>query len=217
MSVLASGALAGVSRETHARLTTFADLVVKWQVAQNLVAGGTLEAIWERHIADSAQLVDLFPDTRRWVDLGSGGGFPGLVVAIFMADVEGGHVDLVESNRRKCAFLRTAIRETRAAADVREGRIEQELATIQDGVERITARAVAPLPRLLELAEPLTRRNVPAAFHKGQDFVVEIDEASQSWEFDLVVHQSRTGEGVILDLRQIRRRTHSDAHSGDQP
>ena len=199
--------LANVSRETVARLTRFVDLLRTWQKAQNLVAGGTLDAVWERHLADSAQLAALYPTTKVWLDLGTGGGFPGMVLAILAADHEGGLVHMVESNRRKCAFLRQVLHATSAAGVVHEGRIEQCLPAIQDDVERITARALAPLPKLLDLAYPILQRGVPAAFLKGQDFVLETDESSKSWEFDLVIHRSRVDSaGVILDLSNVRRK-----------
>ncbi|MHA1555185.1 MAG: 16S rRNA (guanine(527)-N(7))-methyltransferase RsmG [Alphaproteobacteria bacterium] len=200
--------LANVSRETSARLTRYVALLRSWQKAQNLVAGGTLDDVWQRHLGDSAQLASLFPDARVWVDLGTGGGFPGMVLAILAAERAAGEVHMIESNRRKCAFLRQVLRETGAAGVVHDGRIEQCLPTIQDEVDRITARALAPLPKLLELAYPMLQRGVPAAFLKGRDFVLEIDESSKSWEFDLVVHESRVaGGGVILDLSNVRRRS----------
>ena len=196
-----------VSRETGARLDVYVALIRKWQRADNLIAPGTLPELWRRHIADSAQLAALFPTTRRWLDLGSGAGLPGLVVAILQADDPNAVVHLVESNRRKCAFLREVIRETGARAVVHDGRIESVLADWSAPVERISARALAPLGRLLDLASPLMLRGTPAAFHKGQDFVREIAEATQSWDFDLVEHASRVGVGgAILDITRLNPR-----------
>ncbi len=196
-----------VSRETGERLAAYVALLSKWQKAENLIAASTLPLIWRRHVADSAQLVALFPEVRRWLDLGSGGGFPGLVVAILLAEQSGAAVHLVESNRKKCAFLRQAIRATGAPAIVHEGRIESVIASWDQPVERISARALAPLTDLLALAAPLMERGVPAAFHKGQDFVREISEATQSWGFDLVKHNSRVGDGgAILDIGHLSRR-----------
>jgi len=203
------GALAdilAVSRETEERLAAYVALLKKWQKAENLIAPGTLPEIWRRHIADSAQLAGLFPEARRWLDLGSGAGFPGLVVAIIGAEHAGTMVHLVESNRRKCAFLRTAIRETDAPAIVHEGRIESLTESWAEPVDRISARALAPLDQLLRLAAPLMVTGVPAAFHKGQDFVREISAATQSWGFDLVKHDSRVGDGgAILDISHLSR------------
>lgn len=195
-----------VSRETGERLATYVALLTKWQRAENLIAPSTLPAVWRRHVADSAQLVGLFPDTRRWLDLGSGAGFPGLVVAILGMDHAETVVHLVESNRKKCAFLRAAIRETRAPAVVHEGRIDSVIASWSEPVERISARALAPLTDLLALAAPLMELGVPAAFHKGQDFVREISETTQSWVFDLIKHDSRVGDGgAILDISSLHR------------
>jgi 16S rRNA (guanine527-N7)-methyltransferase len=201
-----AGALAGIveaSPESIGRLRRLAELIEKWQRAENLVAPKTLPHLWRRHIADSAQLVPLFPKALRWLDLGSGAGFPGLVIASLIAE-RGGRVDLVESNSRKCAFLRTAIRETGAPAIVREGRIEAVVADWREPVDVVTARAVAPLEGLLGLAAPLIGRGARGAFLKGQDFAREIFEASKSWDFDLVEHRSKTDDsGVILEIGRV--------------
>ena len=180
-------------------------LIGRWQAAENLVARGALPEIWSRHLADCMQLVPLMPTARQWLDIGSGAGLPGLVVAIVGGEET--HVDLIESNQRKCAFLRQAIRETEAPATVHEGRAEALLAAWTTPVDRIIARAVAPLTRLMALAEPLMARGVAAAFHKGRDVQREIDEATQSWDFDLVEHKSRIGGGgVILEITRLRRK-----------
>lgn len=199
-------AIADVSHETVGKLEAFAALLRKWQRAENLVAPSTLDAIWMRHIADSAQLAVLFPGLR-WVDLGSGGGFPGLVVAI----VNAGHVHLVESNRRKCAFLRAAIHETGAPATVHEGRIEGLLASWDEPVDRISARALASLSDLVLLAEPLFARGIPAAFLKGAEYRREIAEAERDWLLDINVIPSRVAAGgAILDVRAAHRRPNQD-------
>jgi 16S rRNA (guanine527-N7)-methyltransferase len=204
--ISALGNILPVSRETGERLKAFVELLEKWQPAENLVSAKTLPEIWHRHVADSAQLFPMFPETRTWLDLGTGAGFPGMVVAILGLERPGSHVHLVESNRRKCAFLRSAVRETGALATVLEGRVEDVLPSIARP-ERVIARAVAPLARLLELAEPLMGQGVPAAFHKGLDFQAEIDAASQTFAFDLVRHDSKVGEGgVILEISALRRK-----------
>ncbi len=203
----AVAAITPVSRETGERLAAYVALLRKWQKADNLVSAATLGDVWRRHVADSAQLVALYPEARRWLDLGSGAGLPGLIVAILLTGAPGAKVHLVESNRRKCAFLRQAIRETGAPAAVHEGRAEAVLSEWTEPVDRISARALASLSVLLGLAEPLMSAGVPAAFHKGQDFVREISEATQSWDFDLVKHVSRVGEGgMILDVSHLRRK-----------
>lgn len=200
--ITALAAVGPVSRETAGRLERFVALLRKWQPAENLVSPKTLPELWRRHVADSAQVVKLFPDANRWLDLGSGAGFPGLVISIF----GGVHVDLVESNQRKCAFLRAAIRETSASATVHEGRAEEVLTRWTGRVDRITARALAPLGDLLALAEPVMAKGVPAAFLKGQEAEREISEARRTWNFIVETHRSVTGEGgVILDVGALRR------------
>jgi 16S rRNA (guanine527-N7)-methyltransferase len=197
-------AIIPVSRETEAKLEAFVGLVRKWHGAVPVVAAAALPELYRRHVADSAELVRIKPEPQRWLDIGSGGGFPGLVVAI--AGGEGTHVDLVEGNRRKCAFLREAIRVTGAPATVHEGRAEALIGAWRAPVDMISGRAVATLSRLLDLAAPLMTGGVPAMFHKGRDFGREIPEATQSWEFDLVQHSSRIGDGVILEVRHLRRK-----------
>lgn len=197
-------AIVSVSRETAERLEAYVALLRRWQTAENLVSPAALPEIWRRHVADCAQLVSLHPEPQRWLDIGSGAGFPGMVVAILGAP--GTHVDLVESNTRKCAFLRAGARETSAPAAIHQGRAETLLASWTGQVDRISARAVAPLAELLRLAEPLMVKGVPGSFHKGRDFRAEVTEASQSFEFDLVEIASRVGEGVILDITNLRRK-----------
>lgn len=193
-----------VSRETEARLRVYADLLVKWQASQNLVSPATLPDVWRRHILDSAQVVLLAPDARRWVDLGSGAGFPGLVTAILRAEDPEAKVDLVESNAGKAAFLRTVARETGVPVTLHVGRIEDiapELAA-RERFDRVTARALAPLSSLLTLARPFLAGGAVALFHKGQDFVSEIALATQSWGLDLIEHPSRVDRaGRILEIR----------------
>jgi 16S rRNA (guanine527-N7)-methyltransferase len=199
-----------VSRETEERLSTYVALLRKWQPAENLVSAKTLPEIWRRHVADSAQLVRLLPASKHWLDMGTGAGFPGLVIALCLLQTGLGHVHLVEANRRKCAFLRTAVRETGAPATVHEGRVAEVLTNWSQPIDRVTARAVAPLTGLFALAEPLMGRGVPAAFMKGQDFQSEINAASTSWRFDLVKHDSLVGEdGVILDIANLKRNRES--------
>jgi 16S rRNA (guanine527-N7)-methyltransferase len=200
--------IVSVSRETAGHLETYVELLRKWQKAENLVAPATLDSVWQRHIADSAQLLQFFPGGRIWLDLGCGAGLPGLVLAILMAASDRSHVHLVESNQRKCAFLREVIRRTGAAAEVHCGRIESVLGNWSAPVEMVSARALAPLDRIFAVAEPvLSRPDVAGAFHKGRDFAREIDEASKSWSFDLVVHKSLVeGSGVILEIRGLRRK-----------
>ncbi|MEO1116105.1 MAG: 16S rRNA (guanine(527)-N(7))-methyltransferase RsmG, partial [Pseudomonadota bacterium] len=169
------------------RLQIFVDLVLKWQPAQNLIAPSTIPDIWTRHVVDSLQTYWTCPEARTWVDIGSGGGFPGIVTAILLADTHDAHVHLIESNQRKAAFLRTALRETGSAGTVHPGRIEsvaKEWST--EPVDAVSARALASLDQLFRLAQPFTSAGAKAVFHKGQDFQREVHEAADSWNFDLV-------------------------------
>jgi 16S rRNA (guanine527-N7)-methyltransferase len=200
--------IVAVSRETVERLQTYVELLRKWQRSTNLIAPSTIPSIWNRHVADSAQLVALFPDALRWIDLGSGGGFPAVVVAILLAGREGAVVHLIESDQRKCAFLRQAIRATGAPAEVHTGRIEALLAIWREPLDVVSSRALAPLTRLFGLSEPLFQAGAKGAFHKGLDFEEEISEASKSWDADLVIHRSKTeSAGVILEVRHLARRS----------
>ncbi|MCX2724824.1 16S rRNA (guanine(527)-N(7))-methyltransferase RsmG [Roseibium salinum] len=176
-----------VSRETLERLQVFVDLVLKWQPAQNLISPSTIPDIWTRHVADSLQTQWSYPEARTWVDIGSGGGFPGVVTAILLADDPDGHVHMIESNQRKAAFLRTALRETGSRGTVHAGRIESVAKDWPHGpVDAVSARALASLDLLFRLAEPFTAQGAKAVFHKGQDFQREVDEVSARWHFDLV-------------------------------
>ncbi len=150
-------ALVPVSRETEDRLALYVALLRRWQRIKNLVGPSTLDRVWTRHVADSAQLAALMPEGRRWLDMGSGAGFPGLVIAMLLRDAPGSVVHLVESNARKCAFLREAARETGAAAVIHNARVENVTPELEH-VDVVTARALAPLPDLLEMGKiPLSR------------------------------------------------------------
>ncbi|WP_422024568.1 16S rRNA (guanine(527)-N(7))-methyltransferase RsmG [Roseibium sp.] len=173
------------------RLQTYVDLVLKWQPAQNLIAPSTIPDIWTRHVADSLQTQWSYPEAKVWVDIGSGGGFPGVVTAILLADEPDAHVHMIESNQRKAAFLRTALRETGSRGTVHAGRIESVAEGWTYGpVDAVSARALASLKLLFDLAEPFTAQGAKAVFHKGQDFRRELDEVSDSWQFDLVEKKS---------------------------
>jgi 16S rRNA (guanine527-N7)-methyltransferase len=174
-------AIADVSRETLDALSLYADLLRRWQRTTQLVAPSTLDTLWSRHMADSAQLLRLAPGARRWADLGSGGGFPGLVVALCMRGVEGALVHLVESNARKCAFLRAVIRETGAPARVHDARIEAVLPSLAHELDVVTARALAPLSKLLRLAAPALRAGCIGLFMKGEEARGELTAAERIW------------------------------------
>jgi 16S rRNA (guanine527-N7)-methyltransferase len=196
----------GVSRETGARLDRYAELLVKWQAAVNLVAPSTIPSLWARHILDCAQIVKIGHDHLRWVDLGSGAGLPGLVIAILLADRPGASVDLVESDQRKSAFLREAARVSGAPAVIHAERIESALGDLVGKVTAVTARALAPLPRLFELAEPLLTSGAEGFFPKGQALDLELTQASARFAFAARIVSSETdAKGRIVVIRDLRR------------
>lgn len=197
-----------VSRETVERLNGFVALFQKWAKAINLVAPSTLSEIWTRHVVDSAQIRALQPAARTWVDLGSGGGFPGIVTGILLAERADGWVHLVESNNKKAAFLRTAIRETGARASVHAIRIEEAPMVIAQ-CDAISARALADLDLLLEFGFPWSERNpdLRLLLHKGRDYQREVDKALGRWRFDLVKHASVVEpDSVVLELSHLSRK-----------
>ncbi|MBX4958523.1 16S rRNA (guanine(527)-N(7))-methyltransferase RsmG [Rhizobium lentis] len=196
-----------VSRETQGRLQHFAILFQKWAKTINLVAPSTLDDLWRRHVADSSQIFQICPQPITWADLGSGGGFPGVITAIFLAELQDGWVHLVESNHKKAAFLRTALRETNARGSVHAIRIEDAHAEIGD-CGAISARALTDLDRLIDYSAPwmLGKQNCRGFFHKGRDYLREIEEARGRWEFDLLEHKSAVEqESVILEISNLRR------------
>jgi 16S rRNA (guanine527-N7)-methyltransferase len=198
----------GVSRETAVRLDSFAALFAKWAQSINLIAPSTKEDLWQRHIADSAQIFQLAPHPLTWVDLGSGGGFPGIITAIFLAELGDGWVHLVESNQKKASFLRTALMETGGRGSVHPVRIEAAHQTISK-CDRISARALAGLPLLLDYCSPWMedRPDTLAYLHKGRDYQAEIVKANGRWEFDLLQHASAVeDDSVILEISKLRRK-----------
>lgn len=199
-------ALCPVSRETADRLDSIVALLEKWQRTINLVAPATLPQLWTRHVADSLQLVPLAGEATRWVDLGSGGGFPGLVVAAVLAERPDADVTLIESDSRKAAFLREAARIAELPATVLPARIEEVAPRIAAGVEVVSARALAPLPKLLPLAEPFIAQGALGLFLKGQDVDNELTAATKSWNVEASIVESRTDRsGRILIVRKASR------------
>ncbi len=167
-------AAAGISRPALARLQAYADLLVEWRRAVSLVGRRSLADLWRRHMLDSAQLLALAPGARTWVDLGSGAGFPGLVLAVLGAP----EVHLIESDGRKCAFLREAARVTGTAVEIHHARIE---ALEPWPADVVVARACAPLPRLLAYAQPFLTVGSECLFLKGQDIDKELTIATKYW------------------------------------
>lgn len=204
---MSGGLLAGldVSRETSGRLERFAALLEKWNAAINLVARSTLADLWDRHILDSAQVFALCPEgARHWADLGSGGGFPGLVVAILAAELRPElRVTLVESDVRKATFLMAAARDCGVSAQVLARRIE---AVPPLGADVLSARALAPLDKLLAHAERHLAPGGVALFPKGAQHAAELSEALARWRFRSEKHPSRTDpDSVILKIGEIAR------------
>jgi 16S rRNA (guanine527-N7)-methyltransferase len=190
-----------LTSDVPARLRRFAELLLRWNATLNLVAAGDSGVVWERHIADSLQLVKLMPPgTERAIDLGSGGGFPGLVLAV----ATGVRFDLIESDRRKAAFLRTAILETGAPATVHNCRIED--ATVA-AAPLVTARALAPMARLLPLAARFLTADGTCLFLKGAKVGEELAAAEAVWAMEATRIPSETSpDGVVLQVRQLRRK-----------
>jgi len=191
----------GVSRETLARLGGFVDLLGFWQRRINLVASAEPDAVWRRHVLDSARLLTLLPaGCRTLVDLGSGAGFPGLVLAILGVP----EVHLVEADRRKAAFLREAARVTGTAGVRVHARRIEDLEPFP--ADAVTARALAPLPRLLALAEPWLAAGAVGLFPKGREVEAELTEAARSWTMELErLPGAAAPEGCILRIREARR------------
>ena len=185
-------ALTPVSRETTARLDRFVAALLAAQQRVNLIAASTVPTIWTRHVADSLQLLPLAPDARIWVDLGSGGGFPGMVIACAVAETAGAQVHLVESIGKKAAFLREAAHATGAPATVHAVRIEEFVKNAPAKIDVVTARALAPLSKLLALAYPLLKRGALGLFPKGQDVAAELTEAAKCWTIEADLVPSRT-------------------------
>ena len=191
-----------VSHETLERLTIYVELLEKWQRSINLVGPKTIGEAWGRHIADSLQLVTLAPKTTKiWMDLGSGAGLPGLIVAVAMRDVSGFEMHLVEANAKKCAFLQVAARAMGIEVVIHNQRIEVLAEDdLHPWADVISARALAPLPMLLELAKPFMWKNTVCLFHKGQDVESELT-ATAIYRTMKVVQAPSMVDGVGTILR----------------
>jgi 16S rRNA (guanine527-N7)-methyltransferase len=185
-------ALVTVSRETVARLDRYVRVLLQWQHHTNLIAASTEPKLWTRHVADSLQLIALAPNGRVWVDLGSGAGFPGLVIACALADTPGAGVHLVESSTKKAGFLREATQASGAPAIIHAVRIADFVRKPPRGIDVVTARAVAPLAKLLPAAYPLLKRGAIGLFPKGQDVDAELTEAAKCWNLQATLAPSLT-------------------------
>jgi 16S rRNA (guanine527-N7)-methyltransferase len=212
--------IVSVPRETLERIDAFVKLFLRWQRAVQLVAPADLARLWTRHIADSLQLIELAPAANRWADLGTGGGFPGLIVALALRGREKGFAHLIESDQRKAAFLREAIRITRAPAKVYAERVESAAKRLALETDVLTARALAPMPRLLELAAPFLAKGIPALFLKGQDVDNELTASTKSWNIQSTIVPSRThphGKIVIVERASPRIGNSLASEAGKRP
>ncbi|WP_158807715.1 16S rRNA (guanine(527)-N(7))-methyltransferase RsmG [Beijerinckia sp. L45] len=201
----AASLLATLTEDVGRRLRLYVELLHRWQPTINLIAPSTLPDVWSRHIADSLQVQAAVPAARRWLDLGSGGGFPGLVTAITLADEAGAVVHLVESDKRKAAFLRTVSRETGTPAIIHAERIEAFTADFDEPIDAISARALAPLPALVAYAEKYLLKGAIGVFPKGQQVDAELTAFDHDRRFHIETVPSQTQETARLLIVKARR------------
>lgn len=195
-------ALVPLPPETQARLAVYVDLLGRWRKVTNLISEASFAEVWTRHIADSAQLLALAPKARRWVDMGSGAGFPGMVIAIQLADVAGARVHCLESDQRKCAFLREVARATGAPAEIHPVRIESIDPASLAPVDAVTARAFAPLPRLLEFAKVWIAQGAVGVFPRGRSAEAQLETTPAAQDFAIEFLASKLDpEAAILRVR----------------
>jgi 16S rRNA (guanine527-N7)-methyltransferase len=210
-------AIAPVSRETVCRLDRFVEILCDWQERMNLVSSSTLPQVWTRHIADSLQLLPLAPRAKVWLDLGSGAGFPGMVIACAMTECDG-EVHLVESDNRKAAFLREVAAATEARVQVHPVRIEALSKSYRPRADVVSARALAPLPKLLEYAQPFLRPPAFGLFLKGRGAETELTAARHCWTFDAEAIPSKTDSRArILRVTSLGPRAKPKRHDRRRP
>jgi len=198
-----------VSRETLSDLDAYEQLLCQWHGRINLIAKAAISDIWQRHILDSVQLFPLAlqgkGQPKIWLDVGSGGGFPGVVLAIFIKHIGEGAITFIESNGKKAAFLRRVVAQLHLPAHIVNRRIEASYDAIETIPDIVTARALASLPDLLGLIAPFFGVQTLALLPKGRDYSKEVAQAQRDWHFDLVCHPSITDdESAILDIRNLR-------------
>lgn len=192
-----------VSRETLALLDRYVELLRQWQLRTNLIAPSTLDEIWSRHILDSAQLLQIRPEARNWIDLGSGGGLPGLVLGCAMKEAMG-HVQLVESNGKKASFLRHVATSLQLPCTIHAERIEACIPKLSKP-DVVTARALADLDTLLGLASSLLKKGAVGLFLKGRDHELELTRALENWHFSYVLHKSVTDPHArVIEIKDFR-------------
>jgi 16S rRNA (guanine527-N7)-methyltransferase len=197
--------LVPVSRETQARLDAFVAVLLERQQRMNLIGASTEPKVWTRHVADSLQLLALAPDAKVWVDLGSGAGFPGVVLACALADTPGAVVHLVERSTKKASFLQEAVRLVGLPAEIHAERVEDFVRHAPPRIDVVTARALAPLCELLREAYPLLKRGAQGVFLKGQDVGSELTDAAKCWKIQSRLIPSLTSAaGRILAIDSVR-------------
>ncbi|CAN7323562.1 16S rRNA (guanine(527)-N(7))-methyltransferase RsmG [Caulobacter sp. LjRoot300] len=193
--------LTGCSDAQLADLTRFQALLAEWNAVMNLVGPATIAPYWNRHAWDSAQLLRLAPDARTWADLGAGAGLPGVVLAILLKDTPGAKVHLVESMAKRCRFLRAAADELGLPVEIHNARAED----LDLKVDVVTARACAPMVRLLGYAQPYLKRGAVAWFLKGQDVASELAEAATHWKFESDLRPSLSDpRGQIVQVKGLK-------------
>jgi len=195
-------ALSGATPTQMADLERFREILVDWSGRMNLVGASTLDSYWSRHVWDSAQLLPLAPDAQTWADLGAGAGFPGLVLAVMLKGRPGARVHLVESMAKRCRFLAEVVSALALPAQIHNARAED----VKLKVDVVTARAVAPLTRLLMFAAPYFSRGARGLFLQGQDIDAELEDAHAAWRFDVDVLPSQSDpRGRILSIERLSR------------
>lgn len=195
-------AATGATAEQMADLTAYLALLSEWNEKMNLVGPSALAQFWPRHAYDSAQLLNRAPAALTWADLGAGAGFPGVILAILLKGRDGAKVHLVESLAKRCRFLSEVAGVLDLPVQVHNARAE----SLKLKVDVVTARAVAPLPRLLGFAEPYLKAGAVGLFLKGQDAPAELEEARKAWRFDASLTQSLSSpDGQIVEIRGISR------------
>ncbi|SDR09895.1 16S rRNA (guanine(527)-N(7))-methyltransferase RsmG [Brevundimonas sp. 374] len=195
-------ARANASAEQIADLEAFRLRLVEANAVMNLVGPDSLPDFWNRHVWDSAQLLDLAPDAKTWADLGAGAGFPGLVLSIMLKGREGAHVWLIDSLAKRCRFLQEVVDALSLPATVIVGRAEAQSVTC----DIVTARAVAPMEKLLGYAQPYFQRGAQGLFLKGERAESELIEARKSWHFEAELAPSQSDvRGRIVTIRSLRR------------
>jgi 16S rRNA (guanine527-N7)-methyltransferase len=194
-------AATGASPAAMADMETFRARLAEWSGRMNLVGPSAIQEFWLRHAFDSAQLLDLAPRARRWVDIGSGAGFPGIVLAVLLKGRPGAVVHLVESVTKRCRFLEAMVGELQLPARVHNARAED----LRLDADVVAARACAPLVRLFDYARPYLKRGAVGLFLKGQDVALELEAATISWCFEADLIQSRSHtQGRIVRVERLQ-------------